>query len=75
MRKGLENHKTAAIIIWVFFAAMLCYDTYNYLAAKILPDLFAVILYAALVLMGIFSTVSAVSENKAKKKIEEERLD
>ncbi len=64
MRKGLENHKTASIIIWVVLFAMLCFDAYKYITAQIFPDLFAIILYVVMVAIGIFSTVSAVRESK-----------
>lgn len=64
MRKGLENHKTSSIIIWGFLFAMICFDLYNYVTKQIYPDLFAIILYVAMVVIGIFSTVSAVREAK-----------
>ena len=50
--------------------AMIIFDLYKYFSSGVLPDLFAVILYAALILIGVFSTVSAVKEAKEGKKTE-----
>lgn len=62
MKKGLESHKTASIFGGVFLFIMICFDAYKYFTTGKYPDLFAIVLYVALILMIVFSIVSAIRE-------------